>query len=43
MCIRDRRKTMDKVDDLKCVEIENPFKPGEKVVAVPAVSYTHLS
>ena len=31
----EQRKTMDKVDDLKCVEIENPFKPGEKVVAVP--------
>ena len=29
------RKTLDKVDDLKLVEMENPFAPGEKVVAVP--------
>ena len=29
------RKTLDKVDDLKCVEVDNPFNPGEKVVAVP--------
>ena len=31
----EQRKALDKVDDLKCVEIDNPFKPGEKVVAVP--------
>ena len=31
----EQRKTLDKVDDLKCVEIDNPFAPGEKVVAVP--------
>ena len=31
----EQRRTLEKVDDLKCVEIENPFKPGEKVVAVP--------
>lgn len=31
----EQRKALDKVDDLKCVEIENPFNPGEKVVAVP--------
>ncbi|MCF2557811.1 MAG: hypothetical protein MR579_03340 [Bacteroidales bacterium] len=31
----EQRKTLEKVDDLKCVEIENPFAPGEKVVAVP--------
>ena len=31
----EQRKTLDKVDDLKCVEVENPFNPGEKVVAVP--------
>lgn len=31
----EQRKTMDKVDDLKCVEMDNPFCPGEKVVAVP--------
>ena len=31
----EQRKTLEKVDDLKCVEIDNPFKPGEKVVAVP--------
>ena len=43
MCIRDRywgiseeqRKTLDKVDDLKYVEMDNPFNPGEKIVAVP--------
>ena len=26
---------MAKVPDLKCVEVENPFEPGQKVVAVP--------
>ena len=31
----EKRKTMPKVDDLKCVEVENPFVPGQKVVAVP--------
>ena len=31
----EQRKTLDKVDDLKCVEVDNPFNPGEKVVAVP--------
>jgi len=31
----EKRKTMAKVDDLKCVEVENPFVPGQKVVAVP--------
>lgn len=31
----EQRKEMPSVDDLKCVEIDNPFKPGEKVVAVP--------
>ena len=31
----EQRKTLDKVDDLKCVEMENPFNPGEKVIAVP--------
>ena len=31
----EQRKALEKVDDLKCVEIENPFNPGEKVVAVP--------
>ena len=31
----EQRKALDKVDDLKCVEIENPFEPGQKVVAVP--------
>ncbi|MDD7593444.1 MAG: glutaconate CoA-transferase [Peptoniphilaceae bacterium] len=29
------RKTLEKVDDKKLVEMENPFEPGEKVVAVP--------
>ena len=31
----EQRKTLEKVDDKKCVEIENPFNPGEKVIAVP--------
>ena len=31
----EKRKTMPKVDNLKCVEVENPFGPGQKVVAVP--------
>ena len=31
----EQRKQMPSVDDLKCVEIDNPFQPGEKVVAVP--------
>ena len=32
---REKRKTMAKVPDEKCVEVENPFVPGDKVVAVP--------
>lgn len=31
----EQRKTMPKMDNLKCVEIENPFEPGQKVIAVP--------
>ena len=31
----EQRKALDTVDDLKCVEIDNPYNPGEKVVAVP--------
>ena len=31
----EKRKTMPKMEDLKCVEIENPMVPGQKVVAVP--------
>ena len=31
----EQRKTLEKVDDLKCVEMENPFNPGEKITAVP--------
>lgn len=31
----EERKTLAKVDNLKCVEVENPFEPGQKVVAVP--------
>ena len=31
----EQRKALEKVDDLKCVEIDNPFKRGEMVVAVP--------
>ena len=31
----EQRKALEKVDNLKCVEVENPFNPGEKVTAVP--------
>lgn len=31
----EKRKTMPKLEDLKCAEIENPLVPGQKVVAVP--------
>ena len=31
----EKRKTMPKIEDLKCAEIENPMVPGQKVVAVP--------
>ncbi len=31
----EKRKTMPKMEDLKCVEIENPMVPGQKVVVVP--------
>lgn len=31
----EKRKTMPKLEDLKCAEVENPFVPGQKVVAVP--------
>ena len=31
----EKRKAMPKMEDLKCVEIENPLVPGQKVVAVP--------
>ncbi len=31
----EQRKAMPKMPDLKCVEIENPMVPGQKVVAVP--------
>lgn len=32
---KEKRKTLAKVDNLKLVEMENPFAPGEKVIAVP--------
>lgn len=32
---KEVRKTIDTVDDDKLVIVENPFNPGEKVVAVP--------
>ena len=32
---KEVRKTMEKVDDLKLARVENPFKPGEQVIAVP--------
>jgi glutaconate CoA-transferase subunit A len=31
----EQRKTLDSVDDLKFAYVENPFNPGETVVAVP--------
>ena len=31
----EKRRTMEGVDNLKCVEIENRFEPGEKLLAVP--------
>ena len=31
----EKRKTMPKLPALKCVEVENPLEPGQKVVAVP--------
>ena len=31
----EKRKTMPKIENLKCAEIENPMVPGQKVVAVP--------
>lgn len=31
----EKRAADPKLDNLKCVEVENPFQPGEKVVAVP--------
>lgn len=32
---KEKRLTMDKVPNEKCIEVENPFVPGDKVVAVP--------
>ncbi|MBE6061794.1 MAG: CoA transferase subunit A [Clostridium sulfidigenes] len=32
---KEARKTLDKLDNDKFVEVENPFSPGEKVIAVP--------
>jgi glutaconate CoA-transferase subunit A len=32
---REERKTLPTVDDLKLAFVDNPFNPGEKVVAVP--------
>ena len=31
----EKRKSMPKMENLKCVEIDNPMVPGQKVVAVP--------
>ena len=31
----EKRAADPKLDNLKCVEVENPFQPGQKVVAVP--------
>lgn len=31
----EKRKTLDKVDNKKLVRMENPFKPGEEILAVP--------
>ena len=38
----EQRKTLDKVDDLKYVEMDNPFNPGEKIVAVPETFKDYL-
>ena len=38
----EKRKTMPKMEDLKCVEIENPMVPGQKVVAVPVPRIENL-
>ena len=35
----EKRKTMPKLEDLKCAEIENPMVPGQKVVAVPVPKF----
>ena len=35
----EKRKTMPKIEDLKCAEIENPMVPGQKVVAVPVPKF----
>lgn len=32
---KEERKALEKVDDEKFVEVENPFNPGEKIIAVP--------
>lgn len=32
---KEVRKSLEKVDDLKLIEMDNPFHPGEKCVAVP--------
>ena len=37
----EKRKTMPKIEDLKCAEIENPMVPGQKVVAVPVPKNRH--
>ena len=31
----EKRAADPKLDNLKCVEVDNPFQPGQKVVAVP--------
>ena len=31
----EKRRSMPKMENLKCVEIENPMEPGQMVVAVP--------
>ena len=38
----EQRKTLDKMDDLKYVEMDNPFNPGEKIVAVPETFKDYL-
>ena len=40
---KEVRATMDSVDNDKLVEIDNPFVPGQKVVAVPVPRLTSLS
>ena len=39
----EKRKSMPKLENLKCAEIENPMVPGQKVVAVPVPELTNIN